>query len=395
MPSATSSLSPERPPVARCAQTAPALVALSRQAPDLGRFLRVPYSIYRDDPHWVAPLLADAQRILGEANPLFSHAEMQLWVAHRGGQDVGRIAGICDAHHNQNRRERTAFFGFFESIDDLAVSGALFQAVAAWARAKGLTRLLGPMNPTTNDECGLLVDGFDAPPVFMLTYNPRYYALLLAAAGCTKVKDLLAYEIDLARAPWDRLGRIADSFRRREPAIAITTLRKRDLAARLEQVKAVYNRAWADNWGFVPMTGAEIDFMAARLKPLLTEGLAFLAETAAGPVGFLLAIPDFNEAFRLLRGRLLSPGLLCALPYLLGWRRPRYLRVVTLGVVPELRGRGIEAAMLCAAWRTGRRLGFQRAEASWILEDNTAVQRLINRFGGLVYKTYRIYERPL
>jgi GNAT superfamily N-acetyltransferase len=157
----------------------------------------------------------------------------------------------------------------------------------------------------------------------------------------------------------------------------------------------VYNQAWERNWGFVPMTDAEIDFMAARLKALLTDGLAFVAEKSAEPIGFLLAMPDFNEAFRPLRGRLLSPGLFTALPYLLGWKRPKYVRCLTLGVTAKYRGRGIEAAMLAEGLTTSLRLGFQRGEASWILEDNTAVQRTIALFGGEVYKRYRVYERAV
>ena len=371
------------------------IVRLERRPRDIERFLRLAHSIYRGDPHWVAPLELDLGQILGPTNPLFGHADMQLWVARREGRDVGRIAGIIDRHHNELHGERTAFFGFFESIDDETVSAPLFDMVSAWARERNMLRLLGPMNPTTNDECGLLVDGFDSPPVFMLTYNPRYYVGLLERGGWGKAKGLWAYDMDLAQAPRARLDRLSNRFRGRMPGVTLTPIRKRDLARHLAQIKAVYNRAWARNWGFVPLTDAEIDFIAARLKPLVTEGLSFVAEAAGEPAGFLLAIPDFNEAIQPLRGRLLSPGLLRALPYLVGWKRPRILRCVTLGVVPQHRGRGIEAAMLAASLRGALDHGFRQTEASWILEDNTAVQRMIALFGGKVYKTYRIYERPV
>ncbi len=368
------------------------IIALPRASREVDRFLDLAYAIYGRDPHWVAPLLRDVKKTFSDANPLFEHAEMQLWMASRDGRDVGRIAGIIDRHHNEFHRERTAFFGFFESVDDPAVSAKLFAAVAAWARPRGMTRLLGPMNPTTNDECGLLVDGFDSPPVFMLTYNPRYYVPLVEAAGCTKAKDLLAYDFDLASGPQERLGRFMHKFRRREPDVVITPILKKNLATQLAKIKTVYNQAWAENWGFVPMTDGEIDFLAGRLKPLVTEGLAMVAETPQGPSGFLLAMPDFNEALQPLRGRFLSPGLWRAIPYFLGAKRPKYLRCVTLGVVPQCRGRGIEAAMLSEVLNASLRLGFQRGEASWILEENTAVQRVIGLFGGVVYKTYRIYE---
>src|SRR3954447_16556317 len=202
--------------VPTAAAPAVVLVELPRTPAGVARFLRVPYAIYRDDPNWVAPLLADLKTVFTDKNPLFEHAEMKLWVAVRGGRDVGRVAGILDRNHNDFHKEQTAFFGFFESVDDPAVAGALFDAVSGWAKDKGMARLLGPMNPTTNDECGLPVDGFDAPPVVMMTYNPRYYVGLVEGAGFTKAKALLAYRFDVAPKPLERLGRLADAVRRRE-----------------------------------------------------------------------------------------------------------------------------------------------------------------------------------
>ena len=371
------------------------VVPLSRSGAHIRRFLRVSYHIYQDDPHWVAPLLTDLKKVFADANPLFEHAEMQLWVAAQNGRDVGRIAGIVDRNFNTYQKDNAAFFGFFECINDRAVAHALMEAVINWARGKGLKKVLGPLNPTTNEESGLLVNGFDSSPVFMMTYNPPYYADLIAGEGFTKAKDLLAYFFDLANTPMGRFERIAAKFKKREPDIAIVPIRRRNLAKTLEKVKAVYNEAWQKNWGFVPMTDAEIHFMADRLKPLLTDGLAYVAETPQEPVGFLLAMPDFNQAFKPLRGRLLTPKLLGFLPYVLGWKVPNVCRAITLGVKARYRGRGIEAAMLAEGLRTGFRLGFRSVEASWILEDNTAMQRVIELFGGKPYKTYRIYERPL
>ena len=371
------------------------VLPVARDRDGVARFLRVPYALYTGDPNWVAPLLMDLELVFSDTNPLFAHAEMQLWVARRAGRDVGRIAGIIEHSHNAFHGERTAFFGFFECLDDAGVAGALFDVVNRWACERGMNRLLGPMNPTTNDACGLLVEGFDEPPVFMMTYNPRYYAGLVEGAGFTKAKDLLAFGFDLVNAPKERLARFRDKFRQREPDIRLEPLDRRRLPEQLAKVKVVYNQAWEKNWGFVPMTDGELDFMAGRLKPLLTDGLAYVAEGPAGPVGFLLAMPDFNEAFRPLRGRLLSLGLAKALPYLLRWKAPRYVRCVTLGVVAGHRGRGIEAAMLAEALTTCLRRGYQRGEASWILEDNTPVQRTIALFGGEVYKRYRVYERPV
>lgn len=371
------------------------IIPLKRTAADVRRFLKVPYPIYAKDPHWVAPLLMDVEKVFSDANPLFEHAEIQMWIARRNGSDVGRIAAILERLHNETHADQAVFFGFFECINDQQVADRLFAQVADWGREKGMKRILGPMNPTSNDECGLLVDGFDSPPVFMMTYNPSYYPALTEGNRFAKAKDLLAYDFDLANTPMTRFERIWSKFQKREPDIRVVPVQKRMLEAQLTQIQHVYNEAWEANWGFVPMTDAEIKFMAARLKPLLVEGLTQIAIKDDEPVGFLLATADFNEAFQPLKGRLMSTGLLKAAPYLLQWKTPRYCRVLTLGVKASYRGRGIEAAMLTHGLRTGFRLGFQRIESSWILEDNTAVQRVIELFGGKVYKRYRLYERPI
>jgi hypothetical protein len=257
------------------------LVPLSRSPRDVLRFLKVSYLVYRDDPNWVAPLLMDLGKVFSDANPLFEHAEMALWVARRDGRDVGRIAGVLDRDHNRIQKDSAAFFGFFECLQDPAACHALFEAVSTWARQKGARRMLGPMNPTTNDECGLLVEGFDSTPVFMMTYNPRYYVDSLAAEGFRKAKDLLAFHVDFAKCQLDRLARIADKTRRRHPELTFTPIRRDTLARALNKVKEVYNAAWEANWGFVPMSDAEMDFMARRLKPLLVDDLSWLVETAA------------------------------------------------------------------------------------------------------------------
>jgi len=371
------------------------ILPVERNAAGVRRFLQVPYAIYAGDPNWVAPLLMDVKKVFTKVNPLFEHAEMQLWIARRNGRDIGRIAGILEQLHNQTHGDQAAFFGFFECVQDQTVADELFAKVAEWAKSKGMKRLLGPMNPTTNDECGLLVDGFDSAPIFMMTYNPRYYVELMERGGFSKAKDLLAFDFDLQNTPMSRFERIWSKFQKREPEIRIEPVLKRTLETQLAQIQRVYNEAWEKNWGFVPMTDAEIKFMAARLKPLLVEGLTQIAMDGDEPVGFLLASSDFNEGFKPLQGRLCSVGLFKALPYLLQWKVPQYCRVLTLGVKASYRGRGIEAAMLTHGLRTGFRLGFKRIESSWILEDNTAVQRVIELFGGKVYKTYRLYEKPV
>jgi hypothetical protein len=371
------------------------IVPLDRNSRALSRFLGLSYAIYRDDPYWVAPLLSDLKKVFRDANPFLDHAEMQLWMAVQDGRDVGRIAGIVDQNHNQTHRDNAAFFGFFESVNDPPVSQALFEAVFAWAQQKGMRRVIGPMNPSTNDECGLLVEGFDSSPVFMMTYNPSYYIGLVERAGFQKAKDLLAFYIDIANSPMDRLERVAARVRQRYPELTVRPVRRKSLEEDLAKIKAVYNEAWNHNWGFVPMTDAEMDFLAGRLKPLLLEGLVQLAESPQGPVAFLLALPDYNEAFKLLRGRLLTPKALGFLPYMVGWKVPRGCRVIILGVRDGYRNHGLEAAMLLEGFKTGFRVGFRSAEASWILEDNVEMRQLMKAFGGRPYKTYRLYTREL
>lgn len=369
------------------------IVALSRRPSDVDRFLAMAYAIYRDDPHWVAPLLADLKKVFTDANPLLAHARMQLWVARRAGRDVGRIMGLVDDHANRNAESPTANFGFFECVDDPEVSRRLFATVDDWARQQRAAKILGPLNPTTNDECGLLVDGFETDPVFMMTYNPRFYLPLVEAAGYRKAKDLLAYHIDLATLPMDRLSRIAAKVRERNKHLTFRHLRRRTLQADLGKVKEVYNAAWQDNWGFVPMTDAEIDFMAERLRPLLMEGLIWLAENGSEPVGFLLALPDYNIALKPLRGKLLTPRLLGFLPYLFGWKRPTRTRVLTLGVKEAYRSKGLESALLIEGLKVGFDAGVRESEASWILEDNEMMRRVLEAIGGKPYKRYRIYEK--
>jgi hypothetical protein len=368
---------------------------LDRTVGSIRRFLKVSYRVYHEDPLWVAPLLMDLEKVFTDANPLFEHARMQLWVATRDGQDVGRIAGVIDDTHNKIHKANAAFFGFFECVNDPEVSRALFRTMFEWARREGMHEVLGPMNPTSNDECGLLVKGFDSSPVFMMTYNPEYYISLVEREGFRKAKDLLAYDIDLARIPLDRLARIGEKVKQRNPGIRFRAVTKKTLAQDVVKVKEVYNAAWADNWGFVPMTDPEVDFMAKRLGPLLMEGLVWLAETESETAGFLLALPDYNVALKPLNGRLLTPAILGFLPYVLGWKCPKRTRVLTLGVKDRYRSKGLESAMLIEGLKVGFNAGTTHSEASWILEDNVMMCRLLETIGGVPYKTYRLYTADL
>ncbi len=370
---------------------------ISRSKRDLNRFFDVADRIYRGDPNWVAPLRDDVAKVFAEKNPFFHHAEIQLFVARRNGDDAGRVAAILDRGHNEFHREKTAFFGFFESENDRAVSAALLDTAANWARRRGMETLRGPANPSLNDEAGLLVEGFDSPPVLMMTYNPRYYAALIEAAGFRKAKDLLAYWFEIGPEPLARFARINERFRKRNRDIEVRKVSKGSLKADLPRIREVYNDAWEENWGFVPMTSEEMDFMAARLKPLLAEDFLFLAEARRpdgnlDPVAFMLSLPDYNAAIQPLRGRLLPLGWL---KFLLGLRKIRTLRVLTLGIKKDYRMRGLQSIMFEEGLKACLKRGLNGCEVSWMLEDNEAVLRSMRLWGGKHYKTYRMYDRTL
>lgn len=333
--------------------------------------------------------------MLSNDNPFFRHAEIQLFVARRGGSDVGRIAAILDRAHNDFHGEKVVFFGFFESENDPEVAARLFDAAALWGRERKMEVLRGPANPSLNDEAGLLVDGFGSPPVFMMTYNPPFYPALLEGAGFAKAKDLLAYWFDIGPEPQARLDRMAERVRKNEPDVVVRKITKRSLEADLPKIRDVYNSAWEKNWGFVPMTPDEMDFMAGRLKPLLDEDFVFLAERrrkdgTEEPVAFLMAMPDYNLPITATGGRLLPFGWL---KFLLAQRKIKTLRVVTLGIKSEYRKRGLNAVMFAAGLRAALARGLTGVEVSWLLEDNELVIRSVRLWGGRLYKTYRIYER--
>jgi ribosomal protein S18 acetylase RimI-like enzyme len=370
---------------------------LSRSKRDLHRFFDVADRIYRDDPNWVPPLRGDVARVFAGKNPFFRHAEMQLYVARRENEDVGRIAAILDRNHNEFHGEKTGFFGFFESENDRAVSDALLGAAAEWARKRGMEVLRGPANPSLNDEAGLLVEGFDTPPVLMMTYNPRYYATLLEDSGFRKAKDLLASWFEIGPEPLALFVRINERFRRRNRDIEVRKVSKGSLKADLPKIRDVYNAAWEKNWGFVPMTSEEMDFMAARLKPLLDENFLFLAEArkpdgSLEPVGFMLSLPDYNTAIRPLGGRLLPFGWL---KFLLSLKKIRTLRVITLGLKKDYRMRGIQSLMFEEGLKAALKRGLTGCEVSWMLEDNALVLRSVKLWGGRLYKTYRMYDKKI
>ena len=371
-----------------------AIVVPVRDRRLLDRFIRLPWTIYAGDPAWVPPLMSDVRKVLDRGHPFHRHADVEYFLALRDGRPVGRIAAIINHLYNEFHETRTGFIGLFECVDDGAVADALFDAAAAWLRERDMPEVMGPFNLSTNDELqspGILLDGFDRPPLLLMGHNPPYYAKLFEAAGWTKERDLLAYWLE-ADAPPERLVRAMDRIAGSVEGLVIREMDLRKLDEEVERVKEVYNAAWERNWGFTPLTDAEISHMAADLKPIVDPRFALLAEVNGEPVGFALALPDFNQVLKHLNGRLLPFGILKLLWYR---RRINRLRVFTLGLKPEYRRHGIDALLYLRIYQKGVPADLGRGEASWILEDNWAMRRALERMGGFVYKTYRVYGRRL
>lgn len=386
------------PTPARDSGSASADVAVTpvRTRADRDAFILFPYAHYRDDPNWVPPLVMERRDFLDpRKNPFFEFGKVELFLARRGGAVVGRIAAVNDARYNDFHGVRHGWFGLFESVDDPTVARGLFDAAAGWLRASGLTAMLGPASFSSNGEFGALLEGFDASPVVLMSYNPRYYPALYEAAGFAKAKDLYAYELASDVPPPEKVARIADKIRQRD-GVVVRPVRMDDFANEVRRIKDIYNAAWEKNWGFVPMTEREFDHMAREMKSLVVADLLLIAEVGGEPVAFSMTLPDANIALKAAGGRLTRFGLPIGLAKLvLAARRIKRLRLVTLGIKEGFRRRGLDAILYLDTLRTARRLGYTGGEISWTLEDNHLVNRAIESMGGRRYKTYRVYERAL
>jgi len=359
---------------------------------DLMTFIRFPWEIYKGDRYWVPLLIKDQLQKLNPAHPFRSHAEMTLFLAHREGKIVGRIAGIIDHNYIEVHQEKVGFFGFFESISDVEVAGILLSRVADWLKKHGMEKMAGPMNPSTNDECGLLIEEFDSSPCLMMPYNPRYYPPLFEGFGLRKRMDLYAYLLEESFFHLDRLDRITERLRKREPQLHVRPINLRHFDEELKIIKEIYNQAWSRNWGFVPLTDEEINLLAKELKPLVVPDLILFAYWGEEPVGFAVSLPDYNEVLKHLNGKI---GLLGVFKFLYYSKKINKIRVMLLGVKHAFQKKGVEGLLYIETFKRGIRKGYYRAECSWILEENVLMQHGIEAMGGRRYKCYRIYEMPL
>ena len=320
-------------------------------------------------------------------HPFHLHATVELFLAKRGDEVVGRIAAVHNDLHIELHAELAGFFGLFESERDARTSNALFEAARQWLAARGLEIMRGPASFSMNEECGLLVNGFDGPPVVMMSYNPVWYEELVDAYGFTKAKDLLAYYLPNA-TPTDRMLRLADNLRERY-RVTVRTLDKKRFWDEVALVRQVYNEAWQDNWGHLPMTEAELTYMAKQLKPVVDPSLVVFAEIDGQIAGFGLALPDFNVALKQMNGNLFPFGWAKALWYS---RKIRTARILILGVLEKHRRSGVAELMELELLKNGPARGIVNAEFSWILEDNAMMRAPLEKLGARVYRTYRMYD---
>jgi GNAT superfamily N-acetyltransferase len=352
-------------------------------------FIEFQYTLYKDDPYFVPqPRIAVKDLLHREKHPFYKNAEMELFLARKDGRIVGRIAAIFDRAHNCYHEEKAGFFGFFECIEDQEIARALLERARQWTKSRGATFLRGPVNPSTNYECGTLVEGFDSSPMVMMTYNPRYYPALFENAGMRKAKDLLAYSSHAQKIELAKIERVADRALKQN-GVTVRQINMKDFAAEVGRVWSVYSSAWSKNWGYVPMSKEEFELMGKDMKMILKPELALIGEKDGRAVGFALALPDVNQALKPAGGHLFPLGILKILYY---QRLVKSVRVIALGVVEEFRTTGLAAAFYAILVRNARKLGFGETEMSWILEDNILMNRSIQLMGAERYKTYRLYE---
>lgn len=364
-----------------------------QNAKDTLRFIKSQWNFYQNDPNWVPPLIMDRKKLLDtKNNPLYTHTDIQCFIAVESNKIVGRIAAIYNRNHLKTHNDGVGFFGFFECIDNQEIANALIDTAKQWVKAKGCTSLRGPVNPTLNDETGLLVEGFDSSPIMLMCYNPPYYERLLLKCGLEKAKDLYAYYINFDTYMTEKMIRVQAMIRERNGI----TIRKMDLKNKtqfkkdVEFLRDIYNQAWQPNWGFVRMTDAEFDYLANDLKQIANGNLILLAEVKGKPAGFVVALPNVNDALKHNKSGALLTGVWHLLTKL---KKTNWGRLPIMGVLPEFQKTGLDAVLYHDIGVEAKKLNIFHWEASWILEDNVMMNRAMTEsMNGKRYKTYRLYE---
>lgn len=368
-----------------------------RTKPDLEEFIRLPWRIYKGNPHWVPPLLMiERQRLDAKHNAFFKHADVQLFLARKDGRVAGRISAQVDREHIRYHNEQIGFFGFFEADDDPDVARALLTTAEAWLRERGMERIRGPLSFSVNGEIAFLVEGFDESPLPLMTYTQPYYLPLMEGAGYEKVKDVHAWKWRSQPVPDGAPRRMVEELRKK-PGVTARRARMKDFRKEVDTILQLYNDAWSENWGFVPATEAEADEMSRELKMVVDTAIIPIVEVNGVPAGVALALPNVNWAMKPLNGHLFPFGWLRFL-WRLKVRRPKSGRLLLLGIKKEFRTREYAglAYLLCdELYRGANQRGYEWAEFGWTLEDNHLINSLIKKVGAEHSKTYRLYEKAL
>ncbi len=355
------------------------------------QFFHLPWQLYRDDPNWIPPLRRNQLELLNyKPHPFYEYSEIQTFLALRGGCPCGRVAAIINRAHNQRYQEDRGFFGFFESVDDTDVADALFDAARSWLKDRGMTAIRGPMNPSMNYECGTLIDGFDTPPTFMMTHNPPYHDRLIEHAGLEKTQDMYAFwgHVDMLQTLDKKLEFVVEEVKRRFD-IKLRTLDRSRFNEDVRMFLDIYNRALVGTWGFVPMSEAEVDHMAAALKYLIVPEMTTAAEVNGETVGAVFGLLDYNPRIRQINGRLFPFGFLRLLRNKKAIKR---VRLVSTNVVPEYQKWGIGVVLMARLLPDALAWGIEEGEFSWVLESNHLSYSTLKRGGAKITKTYRLYD---
>lgn len=366
-------------------------IYLVSDAGERKEFLSLPYSLYKEQPLWIPPLMMEQKKLIDTGkNPFYETADLAMFVATRNGKTAGRIAAIHNKAYNEHHGTNIGFFGFFDCIDDQKVCDLLVKAVGDWFSERGIYEVLGPTNPGMMDVIGVLVEGFEHEPGLLMPYNFPYYDSLLKNAGMEKAMDLFAYRVNKQTVTLDRMARAADIVRSRIPNLTIREVNLKDFEHEVAIIRHIFNRAWAKNWGFVPLSESQFKYLAKDLKTIIDTDFAHVAEVEGIPVAFSVALPDLNQALKHINGKLLPFGILKLLYYA---RKIHQIRTALMGVIPEFQGKGIDALLHKQTIENGLAKGFDSAELSWILESNVDMIRVAERIGASVEKRYRMYTK--
>ncbi len=361
------------------------------------KFIKFQWDVYKDNPYWVPMLVSDLELLFDNKKNLFwEHADKKLfYIEDENGKILSRACGVIDYNFIKFHKERTGFFAFFECLDSKEAKesiSVLLSSVEMWLKEKGMKKALGPTAPSTNDEMGLLYEGYDLEPVLMMPYNPPYYHELLINYGFRKAKDLYAYKITKENFPTERIKKIVDAVKTKLPDLNIRPVNMKNFAQEIKYAVEIYNNAWEKNWGFVPWTEKEFVSQALRLKPLIKPEFVLFAFLKEEPVGMIITVPNYNEVLKKLNGKI---GPIEIIKFIYYRNKIKSLRVMVMGVKKEYRGRGVDVVMYYETMLNALKIGYQWGEISWILEDNIMMNRAAETLGAVLYKKYRVYEKDI